>query len=132
MCYLQFYIYIETVEVDTIFRAAHRKPSDKPKSIVMKLLSKQKRDNILAAAKLKRRSPENTSRGLKIDNISNELYINEHLTPRNKLILKKSKEMARSKNYKYVWVRNGAIFARRDDRSRIIKILSEIDVNKIN
>lgn len=123
---------IEPTEVDTVFRAAHRESSDKPRSIIIKLLSKQKRDNILSAAKLKRRSSDSISRGLKVDNISKELYINEHLTPKNKLILKKSKEMARSKNYKYIWVRNGVVFARSNDRSRVIKILNENDVNKIN
>lgn len=123
---------IDTDEIDTIFRTAHRESSDKPKPIIVKLLAKQKRDNILAAAKLKRRSPDNSSRGLKVEHISKELYINEHLTYKNKQILKMSKEKARSKNYKYVWVSNGTVFARKEDRSKVIKILNENDVNKIN
>lgn len=123
----------DTTEIDTIYRVAHREPSNRPKPIIVKLLSKQKRDAILAAAKLTRRSPDNIStRGLEIENISKELYINEHLTSKNKLLLKKSKEMARTKNYKYIWVRNGTVFARKDDRSRVMKILNEIDVTKMN
>lgn len=121
---------ISASTIDTAHRIAHQS-SDRPKPIIVKFITKQKRDEILAAAKVKRLATNDRSPGLKIENISNGLFINEHLTSLTKLILKKSKDMARSKNYKYIWVRNGSVFARKDDRSAVFRITSESDICKI-
>lgn len=46
-------------------------------------------------------------------------------------ILKKAKEIGRSKNYKYIWFKDSAVFARKEDNSRVIKIHNESELNKI-
>lgn len=119
-------------DVNSAHRVAHSTPSEKPKSIIVKFQSKVKRDEILAAAKTKRLSyPDKSQPGLVIDNISRGLFINEHLTSNTKLLLKKAKDMSKSNNYKYVWVRNGSVFARKNDRSRVLRIITESDVQKM-
>ncbi|XP_044753614.1 uncharacterized protein LOC123313017 [Coccinella septempunctata] len=120
---------IEPSEVDSFYRVPTFDPK-KPKTIVVKFLSKHKRDSFLGASKAKRRQL-GTSRGFKIDNISHELYINEHLTTRNKKLLMKTKDAARSKNYKFVWIRDGAILVRKDERSKIMRISDEDELAKI-
>lgn len=122
---------MSTSIIDTVYRVSRHPSSEKPKSIIVKFLSKQKRDEILAAAKAKRLTSSNNSPGLIIEGISHGLFVNEHLTNKNKLILIKAKEMAKKSSYKYIWARNGHIFARKNDRSKVFKILSESDIDKL-
>ena len=53
---------------------------------------------------------------------NNDIYINEHLTTRNKHLFNLAKDKKRSKNYKFLWTRNGKIFIRKDERSDPITI----------
>ncbi|XP_044749735.1 uncharacterized protein LOC123310334 [Coccinella septempunctata] len=121
---------INSSDVDSFYRVPTFDIS-RPKPIVVKFTSKQKRDDFLGASKTKRRQSLQPNKGLKIENISDNLYINEHLTPKNKKLLKKTKEVTRSKNYKFAWTRNGFIFVRKDDRSRVVRVSSEEDLSKI-
>lgn len=131
--------YIECPFVKADIDAVHRigtRIAGKPKPIIVKFLTNIKRDEFLAAAKVKRHSCNSSSSssrssGLLIENISNNLYINECLTTNTKFLLKQTKDMAKLKKYKYVWVRNGCIFARQADASKIIKISSKDDVDKL-
>lgn len=102
-----------------------------PKPIIVKLLHKKRRDDILAAAKTKRLESDHSAPGLKIENLSNRLFINEHLTSLTKSLLKSAKDAAKAKNYKYVWVREGCVYVRKDDHSRISRIFSADDVKKM-
>lgn len=114
-------------EVDTFYRVPTF-DSSKPKPIIIRFLSKQKRDSFLGASRVKRRQSEGK---IQVDNISRDLFINEHLTSSNKKLFKKTRDTARSKNYKFTWTRNGSIFVRKDERSKIIKISGEADLAKI-
>lgn len=120
-------------DVDIAHRVAHMSPKPQPKAIIVRFLSRKKRDEVLGAAKLKYKlTSNNGSIGLKIEDISNKLFINEHLTSQNKLLLKNAKDVAREKHFKYVWVRYGHVFMRRDDRSPVLKLNVLSDLNKIN
>ncbi|CAH1989211.1 unnamed protein product [Acanthoscelides obtectus] len=55
-----------------------------------------------------------------IQGVSDEFYVNEHLTMQNKLIYKEARRLAKLKQYKYVWTKNGEIFARKEDTSGVI------------
>lgn len=67
-----------------------------------------------------------------IDNNYREIiYINEFLhTDTHKLLLK-TKEKAKIMNFKYVWVRSGHIFAKKDDNSDRLNIASAADLSKL-
>lgn len=123
---------IEADDVDSIFRANSSAPGQ-PKPVIVKLTTRKKKEAILAAAKIKRlaQSRVNSAPGLSIEGISNKLFINEHLTAHTKTILKQAKDMAKQKNYKFVWVRNGTIYARKVDNSRVLTISNENDLKKI-
>lgn len=121
---------ISSQDIDAIFRAKSRNPNN-PKPIIIKLFRKKKRDDILAAAKNKRQQNETSTPGLTIEGISNKLFINEHLTGLTKSLLNAAKGSAKTKNYKYVWVREGGVYVRKEDQSRIIRIFSEDDVKKM-
>jgi hypothetical protein len=58
------------------------------------------------------------------------VFINEALTYANRALLKKVKELAKEKEYKYVWTRDGQIFARKSDNMSSVKIVNESDALK--
>lgn len=60
------------------------------------------------------------------------IYVNDHLTTQNKLLLTKTKGIAKKNHFEYVWVKNSKIFVRRDSQSKIIHIRTEKDLSKIS
>lgn len=122
---------IEENMLDAVFRVP-TKMTNKPKNIIVKFVSKFKRDNFLAASKIKRQQSENKAeKGFNVPNIAHRLFINEHLSTDNKLLLKQVRDEAKSKNYKFVWVQNGNILIRRDEKSKIIHITNSEDFKKL-
>ncbi|KAI5636741.1 hypothetical protein NE865_10567 [Phthorimaea operculella] len=100
----------------------------RPKAIVVKLLSRSIRDSILAAVRAKK--------GLMTSDIGisgepKKVYVNEHLTPANKLLHKQTREKAVAAQYRYVWVRDGKIFARKNDTSATVRISNSVDLRKL-
>lgn len=77
---------------------------------------------------LKLSTPNRSGPGLSVDNISDNIFINEHLSYGTKLILKQAKDMAKQNGFKYVWVRDGRVLVRKSDRSSVISISSDDDV----
>ncbi|KAI5632193.1 hypothetical protein NE865_15103 [Phthorimaea operculella] len=61
-----------------------------------------------------------------------KIYVNDHLTLRNKDLLTKTKRVAKEMNFQYIWVKHAKILVRQDDTSKIINIRSEKDLAKIS
>lgn len=119
---------IDSNDIDSCHRVSHYSYSEhKPKSIIVKFVSKIKKDNLMAAVKKHKnlRSSDLNLTG------TNRIYVNDHLVPSSKLLLKKTKEVATNKNYKYTWVKNSKIFVRKNDGSPILYIKTEKDLNKL-
>lgn len=104
---------------------AHRVPSFSERrtpSIIVKFTTKREKDTWIEGFK--------TRRPLTADMINRkfgkeEVYVNEHLSPANKLLLKKTKEVAQTKNYAYVWNKDGKIFVRKEAGDKIRRINNE-------
>lgn len=115
-----------TLEVNieaTDLVTAMRKPSnteitDHPRSIMITFKNKEKRDEIL----LKKSKKLST----RILNVRNEderpIYITEQLTARKQYISKMARDVKRAGIVQFAWVKNGDIFIRKTEESRIIKI----------
>lgn len=121
---------LQETMIDTLYRVPTRDPK-LPKNIIVKFASRKLRDSFLAAVKTKRLSVPRGSRGIKIDNVSDGLYVNEHLTTANKILYRSVRDVAREKQYKYVWIRGGKIFARKDDRARVLHVRDAAAVSKM-
>lgn len=94
------------------------KTSSQPKTVICRFVSKIKRDNILAAVyKYNRSHPKEklNTRLLGYGGKESPVYISEHLTQANKSLHAVTRIWAKENNFKYVWVRNGKIFIRKDD-----------------
>lgn len=123
---------ISPEKVDYVHRVQlNRNSNNGIKNIVVRLTSIKEKENILAAAKNKRMQKENGSPKMKIDGLSDHLYINEHLTLANKMLYKEVRTAAKAKGYKFFWTKNGAIFARKNEVSRVILIKNEEAIRKM-
>ncbi|KAL4701991.1 hypothetical protein ACJJTC_010556 [Scirpophaga incertulas] len=94
--------------------------------IIAKLSTRLLKDNIISLGRKKRV----TTKDIGLSGDPKPIYINEHLTPYNKQLLKKCKEIAMKKEYKYVWTKNGRIYIRKNDTSPAIQIHEEEDLRK--
>lgn len=102
--------------------------SKMPKTVICKLANKLKRDNLLASVyKYNKSHPKDklNSKHLGLGDRESPVFINEHLTPANKSLHAATRIWAKEKQYKYVWVRNGKIFVRRDNEQPARIILHE-------
>jgi regulator of replication initiation timing len=104
------------------------KKGNRPRNIVVKLRSNRCRDELYSAVtrynKAHRDDKLNTSH-LGIAGNKIPVYVCEHLSPTNKALHAGARIRARELGYKFVWVRNGHIFMRRDETSRFIHVKNE-------
>jgi DNA gyrase/topoisomerase IV subunit A len=116
---------------DSEVSAAHRIPSyrqDRTPSIVVQFHHRTTRDSLIAKFREKKSlcaSKVNSSF------TQQKVYVNEHLSPNNKLFLTKLKQKCREVNYSFVWCREGKFFVRKSPGDRAIKISSFDELKKL-
>nr|XP_049699960.1 uncharacterized protein LOC126055300 [Helicoverpa armigera] len=114
-------------DIVSIHRVPHAHGQiNRPKNIIVKFTTRIMRDNLLSAFRL--------SKGLTTDRIglsgtSCRIYLNEHLTLRNKDLFRKCREAAKHKKFKYVWVRNATILVKESEDSSTFAIRTEDDIS---
>ncbi|VEN42246.1 unnamed protein product, partial [Callosobruchus maculatus] len=109
---------ISADKIDYVNRVQSNKNSNsKIKNITVRFTTRSVKENFLAHAKNKRNKRENGSPRMSITGLSDNIYINEHLTLVNKILFKEVRTVAKSKNYKYIWTKGGQIFVKKDDNS---------------
>lgn len=59
------------------------------------------------------------------------VYLNDHLSPENKLFLKALKNKCKDIGYTYAWCRDGKFFARKSAGDRCLKISSMADIERL-
>lgn len=103
------------------------KDNDKPRAVVAKLRSPRIRDIVLAAVKNfnKANSQDKlNSHHLGIGGTKSSVYVSEHLTSANKYLHAAARKKAKELAFKFVWVRNGRIFVRKDENHQSLLIRS--------
>lgn len=113
--------------------AVHRVPhadqkNTRPKNVIVKFTNRMLRDNILAAYRAMKGLD---STMLSINGSKTIVYLNEHLTLANKQLFRQCRDIAKTKSYKYVWIKHGTILVRKMDTSPVIAIRSTQDLNRI-
>lgn len=109
--------------------AAHRmgtvKNGERP--IIIKFISWLDKDTFL-----KRRKTRSNLRAVDLGYVSEfNIYVNEFLTPSNRLLLQKTREAAKRKGYQFEWTLNCTIFARKASNDKTMKILCEAGLDKL-
>lgn len=120
---------LEDIEFITRVQPMKRN-QDKPKTIIAKLKSRLVKDTLID--KYKRKSRENkglTSCVLGFEGDSRKIFVNEHLTIANKILLNDCREKAKILGVKFVWVKNCCIYARKDIKHPLVPISTVEDMN---
>lgn len=107
-------------KVDYIHRIQNRN-TEHPKPILIRFTSRLVKENMLGAVRVKQHAEfsKNKKPGLWLVGAQKPIFINENLTSDKKRLYKEARQFAKEKRYKFVWVRNGNIFLRKDETSKI-------------
>jgi hypothetical protein len=116
-------------DIVSIHRVPHfDNKNTRPKNIIVRFTTKIIRNNFITAAKLAKNIKSDQ---LSISGTVQNIYINEHLTAKNKQLFRMCREAAVKHNHKYVWIKNGTVLVRQTDSSAIFAVRSELDIKKI-
>lgn len=110
--------------------------SPRPRSILVKFSSPRLRDEFLAATSKFNKSNKddklNTSHlGIGGSNKS-PVYVVEHLTPENKALHAAARSKARELKYKFVWIRDGRVFMRKNEESNYVFVKNLETLNRLS
>lgn len=112
--------------INFITRIPSRENRVKP--IVVSFLNRYLKEDFVAAARsLKSLCPADIS----LEG-TGRIFVNDHLTVQNKVLLLKAKQLARDNEFEFVWVKNSKIFVRKNSQSSVIAIKNEKDLHKIH
>lgn len=109
----------------------HNKTSNRPRIIIVKLKTRILRDSIISGARSKK-VITTADIGISAPGGPSRIFVNEHLTPSNKLLYLQARRKKASSDFSYVWVRDGQIYARKSDKSPLFIIRSAEDLVKIS
>ncbi|CAK1586902.1 unnamed protein product [Parnassius mnemosyne] len=105
--------------------AKYETSSNRPRNIIVTLINPRLRDQVLSACyrynKAHKDNPLNTNDiGLHCE--KRKMYVTEHLSPECKALHAAARKFAKEKKYKYVWVKYGRIYIRKEDTAACIHI----------
>lgn len=106
----------------------------RPRSIIVQLSSIKHRNNFLAATikynKHHNDNKLNTSH-IGLTGTKRPIYVTEHLSPANKQLHASARLKAKELNYKFVWVRGGRVFMRKDIDTQFIFVKNMETLNRL-
>lgn len=128
-------VIIDDRDVVSVQRAGPRRAavaSEQPRArpICLRLARRSIRDELLRAARVRRGAD---TAGFEIDAHPRRFYVNERLTRVNRQLFYAARAKAKDAGWRYVWTRDGRIFARRDASTNNVKyrIKSNSDIDKV-
>lgn len=100
----------------------------RPPAIIVRFTRRHSKDQMLAAVRARRGLSTND---IGISGPTRPLYIGDHLTPVNKLLLKRARFLKAELKYSYLWIRDCKIFMRKNDSSKVKLIGNDDDLNRL-
>ncbi|KAF9790152.1 hypothetical protein SFRURICE_020890, partial [Spodoptera frugiperda] len=98
---------------------------ERPRPIVVKLRSKQARDQWLQKRKTKLYNGDIYRNDNRMP-----IYINEDLTKTTKLLFWEARSQLKH-HFKFIWIQNSHILVKKDEKEKIIRIKSENDIKEL-
>ncbi|XP_028042639.1 uncharacterized protein LOC114252347 [Bombyx mandarina] len=99
-----------------------------PRPIVVRLLRRSKRDEILKASKSRRNIKSND---LDAPGTPQNIYFNERLTKENRILFRDARNRAKKEGYAYCWCNRGAIYVRRREGNAAVQLRSQSDLDRL-
>ena len=97
------------------------KRRDGRRVVICKFISRKKKIAVLNAKK--------SIRNFKFEN--NDIFINEHLSHKNRRLFAIAMDKKRQLNYKFLWTKTGCIYMRKAERSSIFTISNDETLNNL-
>ncbi|CAG9792894.1 unnamed protein product [Diatraea saccharalis] len=115
--------------------ASMNRDGKRPRTIIAKMYSTRCRDEFYSAVARFNRFHMNNKLSSSLIGIAGEsrpIFVSEHLSPDNKVLHAATRQKAKENKYKFVWVRNGRIFLRKDETSRFVYIKNREVLDSFN
>lgn len=121
-------------DIDYVYRYRPRerdvtRPS--ASKIIVRLTSARRRTELLQSVHKRRATAPLTTSELGLVGTDAQVYVSEQISELNRGILKLAKEASKIHNWRFVWIKNGRIYARKTETSKICIIVNTSDVKKI-
>ena len=118
-------------DIDISHRVPARRPTNYPDAIVCKFVRRIAKEQVMAARK-QATNIHPSDLGFP-DHVSfTNLGLYDHLSPRLQNLLYEAKKVKSAKDYRFCWSKNGAVFLRKSETSRIIKLKNLDDLRNEN
>ncbi|XP_061727679.1 uncharacterized protein LOC133532841 [Cydia pomonella] len=124
---------LSDADVDSVHRV-RRFQTDKgqentrPAAIIVRFTQRRRKDALLAAVRARRGL---TTADIDLPGPATPLFLGDHLTPANKLLLKRARQIKIELNYSFLWTRDCKIFMRKNETSKIIHIHDDAVLTKL-
>ncbi|CAG9136918.1 unnamed protein product [Plutella xylostella] len=130
---------LEEHDVDWISRVGPKRPaaapatdpdtaSRLPRTIVVRMLRRTKRDEVIKAFKTRRNI---SNKDIEVDCPTLKIFCNERLTKENRLLFREARGRSKQLGYAYCWCHHGTIFVRQRDGKPSKLIQSRDDLDRI-
>ncbi|XP_047536566.1 uncharacterized protein LOC125070663 [Vanessa atalanta] len=94
-------------------------------NIIVRFTQRKRKNELLAAVRARRGI---TTTDLDIDGASKPIFVNDHLSPQNKLLYSRARRLGKELRFRYIWLNDCKIFLRKNDNSKVIFIANESDL----
>lgn len=124
-----FDIPLQERDIDCMYRIKNTRRANNKNAepIIVTFMKKETKEKFMSS----RRRRSVYAKEIGFGNSQNQIYVNEHLTSRNKELLWNARNIRKERNYKYVWYNHGNIYLRKNDNSEIIRINDKTDLAKL-
>ena len=117
-------------DIDIADRVPARKASSPLNPIICKFVRRQVKDRLMATWKeVSKVTPSQLGYGVELS--LSRLGIYDHLSPLNQALLTEAKKVQQAKGFKFCWAKQGSIFLRMTDTSRIHKLNTFQDLQSL-
>ena len=108
-------------DIDIAHHVPARKASSRPNPVICKFVRRQVKERVMAARKeVSKVAPSQLGYGDEVSLPRLGLY--DHLSPLSQALLTEAKKVQQAKGFKFCWAKQGSIFLRMTDTSRIHKL----------
>lgn len=124
----------DILHISRVAKLNRKNDDTRPRTVVVKLRSQRHRDSILAAvARFNRKNAQDklSTNHLGLAGPRNPVFVSEHLSPSNKALHAATRIEAKTREYKFVWVRNGRIYVRKNESSQAIHIRNKESLHRM-
>lgn len=118
---------IEDNMIDVCHRLRKRRDDQRPAGIIVKFVRRMDAEEVLRKRRVKR-NLSTRHMGLPMDSM---IYINEALCPSRRKVFAQARIVKREKGYKYLWIRSGNIYMRKEEKAPVIQVNNISELGKL-